>query len=391
MRSQLSILKQYIKILIVSVILFPLRILPVKKNRILLVSWMGYRFSGNTMYLAKYLAQHYGEEKEIFFAVKGEMDSLQKQNPHIHFIQYGTFAYFKTVMTSKIFVTDGGDVTYVPFKKSQVVVDTWHGGGAYKKVGLAALGDTKLVRSYIRHDSKKYSIYLSSSEKFTEVFSAERLLDKKVFFEVGMPRNDMLVHPDKDQIEEVRNELGVKEHIILYAPTFRDYAEDVYDWGMPDITMDVPGLLENASKRFGGEWRFLYRGHPNAKKLNVENESITDVTMYPDMQKLLLVADILITDYSSSIWDFSLTGKPGFLYVEDLEQYRKVRNFETPIETWPFILTKNNEELLEAMEHFDEDDYGKRVNHHLSSFGNKETGEATRLTVEEMLKRAETV
>jgi cell division protein FtsQ len=55
---------------------------------------MGYRFSGNTMYLAKYLAQHYGEEKEIFFAVKGEMDSLQKQNPHIHFIQYGTFAYF---------------------------------------------------------------------------------------------------------------------------------------------------------------------------------------------------------------------------------------------------------------------------------------------------------
>ena len=102
-----------------------------------------------------------------------------------------------------------------------------------------------------------------------------------------------------------------------------------------------------------------------------------DATSYPDMQELLCAADILISDYSSTIWDFSLMKKPCFLYCPDLDYYMNYdRGTYTPIETWPGILCRSNEELEQAILHFNEEEYIKKVEKHHRDLGSYETGHA---------------
>lgn len=84
-------------------------------------------------------------------------------------------------------------------------------------------------------------------------------------------------------------------------------------------------------RRFGKEVTFLYRRHRHSLPGTDSGFPVVDVTDYPDMQDLLEFADVLITDYSSSIWDFGITLKPAFLYVPDLERFESERGFYTPI------------------------------------------------------------
>jgi CDP-glycerol glycerophosphotransferase len=106
-------------------------------------------------------------------------------------------------------------------------------------------------------------------------------------------------------------------------------------------------------------------------------QAVIDVSDYPDMQDLLCAVDVLITDYSSSIWDFSFTHKPCFLYAPDLEEYKSNRDFYTPIEEWPFPLAKTNQELIENIKNFDSKEYIGKVNKHHKELGSYETGHAT--------------
>ena len=101
-----------------------------------------------------------------------------------------------------------------------------------------------------------------------------------------------------------------------------------------------------------------------------------NVSGYADMQELICAADVLITDYSSSVWDFSLTGKPCFIYANDLSAYKEERNFYTPIEEWPFALAETNEELHENILNFDPEVYKHKVEEHHKELGSYETGHA---------------
>lgn len=95
------------------------------------------------------------------------------------------------------------------------------------------------------------------------------------------------------------------------------------------------------------------------------------------MQELLCAADILITDYSSSIWDFSFTYRPCFLYAPDLAKYEAESGFFVPIEDWPFPLAETNEELIENIKNFDSKKYIEDVKKHHRDLGSYETGHAT--------------
>ena len=109
--------------------------------------------------------------------------------------------------------------------------------------------------------------------------------------------------------------------------------------------MDVRGIVEAAKERFGGEWTILYRMHYFIKKrlpADTKGQHIIDVTDYGDMQDLLLAADILITDYSSSVWDYSLLKRPCFLYTTDLDEYLETQGFYVDVRDWPFPLAKDN-------------------------------------------------
>ena len=102
------------------------------------------------------------------------------------------------------------------------------------------------------------------------------------------------------------------------------------------------------------------------------------------MQELLYACDVFITDYSSTIWDFSLTYKPGFLFVPDLDEYRKERSFYTDPGTWAFPLARNNDELCERIEQYNDESNRMKIDAHHKLLGNKETGHARELIAEKI-------
>lgn len=112
-----------------------------------------------------------------------------------------------------------------------------------------------------------------------------------------------------------------------------------------------------------------------------QGDSVIDVTDYPDIQELLAVADVVITDYSSAIFDFMLTEKPGFLLAEDYENYKDMRGLYYPLEETPFPLARSEEELLENIAGFDEDAYKEKVRQFLHRKGTREDGNAAKRVV----------
>ena len=104
----------------------------------------------------------------------------------------------------------------------------------------------------------------------------------------------------------------------------------------------------------------MVRLHPNiaplSDKLNLPS-GVKDVTNYPDMQELLLIADCIISDYSSSVIEAGAAGKPGFTFAVDLELYMKERDAYFKIEELPFPVSESNAELAENIENFDMDKY----------------------------------
>ena len=92
--------------------------------------------------------------------------------------------------------------------------------------------------------------------------------------------------------------------------------------------MDIERLIANLNKRFGNnKWEIGIRLHPKLKDVELDIKNIINLTRYPDIQELLYSADILITDYSSLMWDFSLSKKPCFIYADDLDEYERTHGF----------------------------------------------------------------
>ena len=113
---------------------------------------------------------------------------------------------------------------------------------------------------------------------------------------------------------------------------------------------------------------------------------LRNATAYPDMQDLLQCADVLLTDYSSCMWDFSLMHKPCFLYARDISEYRGERDFYTPIEDWPFPLASNNDELAQVIADFDEDTSHAAVDRHHEELGSTESATAARQCAERIVE-----
>ena len=108
------------------------------------------------------------------------------------------------------------------------------------------------------------------------------------------------------------------------------------------------------AETFQGEWTVLIRLHPNVASQSADlfaydGKTVLDATEYPDMMELLCAADLLITDYSSSMFDYALTGKPIVQFATDIEAYRKDRDFYFPLDSLPFPLARSNEELEQIL------------------------------------------
>lgn len=382
---------RYIKKILMLVILAPLRILRVKKNRVIMDNCLAHNYADNIKPIAEKLINDYAGKFEIYVSVKNVDDYSFLLEKNITPVKFHSFKYYVTAMTSAFFITNSGGYSYLPLKKNQHVINTWHGGGAYKKIGVDAYSADNFLVHELKLGAKKVSMFTATGSMFADLISKALLIPRDRFVLVGMPRNDILVNGDEGIKHRVKEKLGIKEDekIVLYAPTYRKIDDNTFGHSIAiEYGIDPDRVCRAMESRFGGKWRFAVRLHPVVKDINeFKNHDVLDLTSYDDMQELLLVADAMINDFSSSMWDYMLTGKPSFLYARDLQHYIETTAVYLPVDEWPFPKSTNNDELEQSILSFDETLYKENCIKHYDQLGGSETGKATEEVCKYMAER----
>lgn len=198
----------------------------------------------------------------------------------------------------------------------------------------------------------------------------------------GCPRSDILF--DAMKPIEMRDKLGFEnKKICMYAPTFRNsHSLEVY-------SLDFAQLKDNLEKKFSGEWIILLKLHPNIAYVSMNNlpNFVKNYSSYYDAQELLVMSDVLITDYSSIIYDFMLTERPAFIYATDFNDYEKERGFLIDLKETPFPISTNNEELGKTISEFDSHSYSEKIFAFKNKVGSFDDGYASERIIEWIKKR----
>ncbi len=379
---------RYVKKLVIKVGLLPFKILKVKRNRILLINDISYNYSDSSKYIYEYMNEVYPNKFDVIISVKKGNEGFVREKK-IKAVYFNSLNYFFVAMTSKVIISNSGGYSYIPLRKNQYVINTWHGGGAGKKMGIDVYGNSFLFRRDLLMNNRNTNIQISSCRVFSKAMSRSMLIDSSKIWEIGMPRNDVLVNGNDIVRNSVRTKIGIgsNEKLVLFAPTYRKVQDNYFNDSIAiSYGIDYKLVLNALTDRFGYKWKFAIRLHPCI--VNREEylfESVLDLTDYPDMQELLLAADVMINDFSSSMWDFMLTGKPCFLYALDMDEYIKNTGFNFPYNDLPYPKARNNKELDKEIRNFDEGRYFKLCNLYYKKVGGCETGKATKLLTDKVV------
>ena len=354
------------------------RALPLQ-DRVNFIAFSGRQYSDSPRRISELLLKEHPEIQQVWAFNEPEKFRFLEEKG-IKVVKYKSLEYLYYVMTSRVYVDNAEFWSILKFRPGQMVLETWHGGGAYKRVGGHRIDVNAREQQHAVEKMNKITLFLSSSKAFTNFVIRDAYRYRGEVLECGLPRNDDLLHPDPAAADRVRRALDIPENakVLVYAPTFRNsHSLDLYD-------VDFAALKAALEAKFGGEWIIALRMHyyQTDKAMASNAPFLRNATNYPDMQDLLVCADALLTDYSSCMWDISLMHKPCFLYARDISEYRGERDFYTPIESWPFPLASNNDELARVIADFDADAYRAAVDRHHRELGSTESGTAAKQCVE---------
>lgn len=377
---------KYLYSLCLRVLLLPFCVFSVRKNRLVftgLTGGDGFEYSCNPRYISDYIREKYAGRFEIYWVVAKPGRYAAYEKDGVCFLQHFRLRSFYYLLTAKVIVTNGSYAPWFPFRKSQYLINTWHGGGAYKRIENDKPDANWATRKRAEFCAENISLFLSSCRMADEKLFRHAFLYKGEILACGMPRNDRLVRKETESgAKKVCSicQIPDKAKILLYAPTYRE--------GGSEAAFDIRELLEVLEKN-GETWYVLYRAHRYSKdvlKTFAKSGHVIDVSAYEDMQELLCAADMLVTDYSSCIWDYAFLERPCFLYTPDLQAYTKKNGFYVDIYKWPFPVCEDMESLKRAVREYDEEKNRRRIREHLRYMGSFESGHACEAVCERILE-----
>ncbi len=359
-----------------------LSLLPKDENKAVCQSYYGRGYSDSPKAIADELLSR---GWKVYWTVKGGAEAATLP-PGVTPIRLDSPRAIYHLCTAGVWVDNSRKWAYTQKRGSTCYVQTWHGFPLKRIEGDA---QDALPPDYLRaakKDSRMADLFLSNSRFLTEIYRRAFWYQGDVL-EEGFPRNDILARPHPELEEKVRRTLGLpgEKRLLLYAPTFRK------DKGLEAYDMDYARCVKALERRFGGEWLILAKLHPNiaekASQLDLDPRYIVNASGYPDIQELYLACDGLVTDYSSVMFDYLITGKPCFLYVNDLAAYKADRNFTFDIDKLPFPRAEDNGQLEAILLGYDAQEQARRMEAFNREFGLRETGAAARRTVDYLEER----
>lgn len=301
--------------------------------------------------------------------------------------------WFRALATSKYLVNNNNFPFFFRKHPEQVYLQTWH-GTPLKRIGndVPALNLTLSYRELMRKEAEEEWDYLIAQSPWASQQLASSFGYSGEVLNLGYPRNDPFVRGADDEAvrNRIRRNLGVdsSKTVVLYAPTWRDNLKKA------NGTYAAVNFVDYASfaKSLGSDFVVLVRGHSNsfADKAAAHIPGVIDVTQYPDINDLMLAADILVTDYSSLMFDFAISRRPMLFHAPDLEEYEnRVRGFYLEYEeTVPGPITTTQAQLVEAVKGATKNHvkFLPRIEAFTEKFAPNDDGNAARRVVERVFK-----
>lgn len=331
-----------------------------KKNLIVFESFHGKQFSCNPRAIYEYL-NNFNHKYELVWSA----DRKHYQNFNVNSIRRFSIQWLLKMPRAKYWIVNSRLPVWLPKPRKTTYIQTWHGtplkrlAADMEEVHMPGTNAEKYINNFLK-EAQKWD-YLISPNPYSSTIFRRAFAYTKPIIESGYPRNDFIVNNNKQEtINRIKKNLHIPFHkkVILYAPTWRDdqfYAKGKYAF---DLQLDLQLLMNKLHDNYVIILRLHYLIAENLDLSNFNGFAI-NLSMHEDIRDLYLIADVLITDYSSVFFDYANLKRPIIFFVYDIEKYRDMLrgfyfNFEIDA---PGPLVKTTEEILIEIKRFERNDF----------------------------------
>lgn len=355
-----------VKNFFIALLNFFFKLIPVKNNQILFQCGRG-MLDESPKAIYDYIKQQKTQKYKLIWII--DKDTVNSEIPKNEYCYSKTLKSFFVLASSKYWIRSQSIGSHLKKKNTQIYIQTWHGHGTLKKMGNDKTGK----KEQLSH-TKEWDYLICESDPCKKIMLSSTGYTGKTCV-IGYPSTDIIInkHDDKKYLNTIRKKLNIDNNkkIILYAPTYRD-------WFLNEkkVTLPISKL-----KKLTSEYNILIRIHPLVrKKLEkdfLEKNHFIDCNDYPNMEDLLLVSDLLITDYSGTFSEYALLKKPTIFYAFDYERYSSENGFYLNYEKdLPGIIVHTEEELYNAIKEksYDKKIYKEKLQSYNKKFNNLNDG-----------------
>ncbi|MCR5322094.1 MAG: CDP-glycerol glycerophosphotransferase family protein [Lachnospiraceae bacterium] len=384
------------------------RIFPIQKKRVVLCNVWG--FGDNTKWIAKALRRADKSTEVIFVTDRSATEHVPKG---IRVVQNNTPRAVYYLATAHVWVDCNRKESYIVKRSGQIYIQTWHGSLPLKKLEADHTGLSEEYMQNALRDSRMTDLCLSNGEFMNDIYRKAFGYECEIQI-TGSARLDPLIRPNVKRVVRtkkmiaslvkpdgkswsVQDEKGQTEQdeesrssqdgsyegikIAVYAPTYRE------NGGSPALP-DFEIVRKKLEERFGGEFIIVVRVHPLVRsKLKNCGSRVVDGSFFGDLYELLEASDVLITDYSNTMFEFAYAQRPVFLYADDVEAYEAERGFYFDYGALPFPHSSTTDELCSEIEDYSAFDYKNEQRTFFENIGIREDGKASRRIAELILRK----
>ena len=349
---------------------------PVQNDKVMFYA-IGGSYSDHEKYITEQLLSM-NAKLDIVWIMNRKSINVPKNVRVVYSMNWKQYVY--EMETAKMWIFDCRVPIYLIKREEQIYIQTKHWGSI-------TLKDFYPTKSF-DEDKRTWAVngewmdYVISGSEFDENSCRRGLNFSGKFLRFGSPRSDSMFNSQKCKEKICKHfQLGLDEHILLYAPTYRYHSgkRTVPEFTWLDLNFEM--LVKSLKQRWPGIWKIFVRLHTNVRsqsKQIVMPDYVLDASDYDDSQELASAADIMISDFSSIMFEPAYVLKPVFLYAPDKNSY-EVQDYDLLLDydSLPFPISTTNEELSSQIQNFDENKYEQTVKAFLDKYGVNEDGHAS--------------
>lgn len=365
------------------------KLLPVNHKIILFESNLGRNYTGNPKAIYEEMVNQGLDKKYSCYIILEDMNT--KIPGSAKKIKRNRFRYFYYFAIAGIWVSDSRHPMYIIKRRQSTYIQTWHGTPLKKlaldldDVFMAGETDIEDYKRNFYNNVQTWDYLVSQNNYSSKIFKQAFGFDKEIL-EIGYPRNDLLIHDNNEErIKEIKKKLGLPldKKVILYAPTWRDnefYGNGKYKF---NPCLDFSLLMEQLKDDTVLIVKYHYLVMDKIDWTPYK-EFIYSYDKSYDISLLYLISDMLITDYSSVMFDYSILERPMLFYCYDLNEYKDtLRGFYFDfIKEAPGPIVETTHQLIQAIKEYDSSLYKEKYHAFRSKYNYADDGKASKRIVD---------